>query len=207
MRTAVAGCREAGLALIVEPIVYRRDGEEAAGGGRFAELVVEGARRLAPLEPDVLKLQYPGSRRRLRGADGGLRAADPVGAARRRRERGRDRRADRGRLPGGVERLHRRAHALRRRPRRRCRTSRDVRSRPIRGRCSSGWRRSPSAWPCHGASASARCRSRRASGTASAPNGVRPLLVRRWVTQAPSSLPRSGPARARPRHPPVARGA
>ena len=61
VRTAVAGCREAGLALIVEPIVYRREGEEAAGGGRFAELVVEGARRLAALEPDVLKLQYPGS--------------------------------------------------------------------------------------------------------------------------------------------------
>jgi tagatose 1,6-diphosphate aldolase len=60
VRTAVAGCREAGLALIVEPIVYRRDGEEAAGGGRFAQLVVEGAARLAALEPDVLKLQYPG---------------------------------------------------------------------------------------------------------------------------------------------------
>jgi tagatose-1,6-bisphosphate aldolase len=61
VRTAVAGCREAGLALIVEPIVYRRDGEERAGGERFAELVVAGARRLAALEPDVLKLQYPGS--------------------------------------------------------------------------------------------------------------------------------------------------
>jgi tagatose 1,6-diphosphate aldolase len=61
VRAAVAGCREAGLALIVEPIVYKRAGEEAAGGGRFAELVVEGARRLAALEPDVLKLQYPGS--------------------------------------------------------------------------------------------------------------------------------------------------
>jgi tagatose 1,6-diphosphate aldolase len=60
VRTAVAGCREAGLALIVEPIVYRREGEDAAGGGRFAELVIEGARRLAALEPDVLKLQYPG---------------------------------------------------------------------------------------------------------------------------------------------------
>jgi tagatose 1,6-diphosphate aldolase len=60
VRTAVAGCREAGLALIVEPIVYKRDGEDAAGGGRFAELVCEGARRLAALEPDILKLQYPG---------------------------------------------------------------------------------------------------------------------------------------------------
>jgi tagatose-1,6-bisphosphate aldolase len=57
----VAACREAGLALIVEPIVPRRDGEERAGGDRFAELVIEGARRLAGLEPDILKLQYPGS--------------------------------------------------------------------------------------------------------------------------------------------------
>jgi tagatose 1,6-diphosphate aldolase len=61
VRTAVADCREAGLALIVEPIVYRREGEDRAGGERFADLVVEGARRLAALEPDILKLQYPGS--------------------------------------------------------------------------------------------------------------------------------------------------
>jgi tagatose 1,6-diphosphate aldolase len=69
VRTAVAGCREAGLALIVEPIVYRRDGEETAGGDRFAELVTEGARRLAALEPDVLKLQYPGSADACRALD------------------------------------------------------------------------------------------------------------------------------------------
>lgn len=61
VRTAVAACREAGLALILEPIVYRREGEERAGEDRYAELVVEGARRLAALEPDVLKLQYPGT--------------------------------------------------------------------------------------------------------------------------------------------------
>ena len=54
-------CREAGLALILEPIVYKREGEERAGEDRYAELVVEGARRLAALEPDVLKLQYPGT--------------------------------------------------------------------------------------------------------------------------------------------------
>jgi tagatose 1,6-diphosphate aldolase len=58
---AAAGCREAGLALVLEPIVYRREGEQTAGEGRFAELVVHGARRLAALGPDVLKLQYPGS--------------------------------------------------------------------------------------------------------------------------------------------------
>ncbi|HEY0387611.1 MAG TPA: hypothetical protein VGC71_04150 [Gaiellales bacterium] len=61
VRTAVADCRAAGLALILEPVVYRRDGEERAGGDRFAELVVAGAERLAALEPDILKLQYPGS--------------------------------------------------------------------------------------------------------------------------------------------------
>jgi tagatose 1,6-diphosphate aldolase len=61
VREAVAGCRAAGLALILEPIVYKREGESRAGGDRFEELVVEGARRLAGLEPDLLKLQYPGS--------------------------------------------------------------------------------------------------------------------------------------------------
>ena len=61
VRDAVAGCREAGLVLIVEPIVYRRADEERAGGDRFAELVTAGAERLAALEPDILKLQYPGS--------------------------------------------------------------------------------------------------------------------------------------------------
>jgi len=49
VRTAVAACREVGLALIVEPIVYKREGEERAGEDRYAELVVEGARRLAAL--------------------------------------------------------------------------------------------------------------------------------------------------------------
>jgi tagatose 1,6-diphosphate aldolase len=61
VREAVAGCREQGLALILEPIVYALAGEERAGGERFGELVVEGARRLATLEPDVLKVQHPGS--------------------------------------------------------------------------------------------------------------------------------------------------
>ena len=48
---AVRACREAGLVLILEPIVYKREGEERAGGDNFAELVVDGARRLAALSP------------------------------------------------------------------------------------------------------------------------------------------------------------
>jgi tagatose 1,6-diphosphate aldolase len=56
VRTAVAGCRAASVALILEPIVYGSPEPE-----RFEELVVAGAERLAGLGPDVLKLQYPGS--------------------------------------------------------------------------------------------------------------------------------------------------
>ncbi len=77
VRLAVADCREAGLALILEPIVYRREGEDSAGEGRFAELVIEGAARLAVLEPDVLKLQYPGSAEACRRLDAACGAAIP----------------------------------------------------------------------------------------------------------------------------------
>lgn len=56
VREAVAACRAAGTALVLEPIVYPPVAE-----GTFAGLVVEGARRLALLCPDVLKMQHPGS--------------------------------------------------------------------------------------------------------------------------------------------------
>lgn len=55
-RRAVEGCRDAGVALILEPIVF--GSPESA---RFEKLVVAGAARLARLGPDLLKLQYPGS--------------------------------------------------------------------------------------------------------------------------------------------------
>jgi tagatose 1,6-diphosphate aldolase len=57
VRTAVAACRDAGVALVLEPIV------PAPGD------VVAGARRLAALEPDVLKVQYPGSAEACRELD------------------------------------------------------------------------------------------------------------------------------------------
>ncbi len=56
VREAVAACRTASVALILEPIVYG-----SLDPGRFEELVVDAAARLAPLGPDILKLQYPGS--------------------------------------------------------------------------------------------------------------------------------------------------
>lgn len=57
---AVAACRAAGVALLLEPIVYPQAGEELSPP-RFAELVVAAAAALAELGPDVLKLQHPGS--------------------------------------------------------------------------------------------------------------------------------------------------
>jgi tagatose-1,6-bisphosphate aldolase len=58
---AAEACRRAGVALVLEPIVYALPGEDLAGE-RFAELVIETATRLAGLSPEILKLQYPGSR-------------------------------------------------------------------------------------------------------------------------------------------------
>jgi tagatose-1,6-bisphosphate aldolase len=57
---AAEACRRAGVALVLEPIVYARPDEELPSG-RFAELVVETATHLAALRPEILKLQYPGS--------------------------------------------------------------------------------------------------------------------------------------------------
>jgi tagatose 1,6-diphosphate aldolase len=59
-REAVAGCRAAGLALILEPVVYPRPDRPDDPDLR-STLIVDGARRLAALGPDVLKLQHPGS--------------------------------------------------------------------------------------------------------------------------------------------------
>jgi tagatose 1,6-diphosphate aldolase len=64
VREALAGCRAASVALVLEPIVYG-DLEPA----RFEALVAEAAARLAPLGPDVLKLQYPGSPEGCRALD------------------------------------------------------------------------------------------------------------------------------------------
>lgn len=52
-RRAAEACHAAGVGLVLEPIVY--EGEGAA----FALCVIETARRLARLAPDMLKLQFP----------------------------------------------------------------------------------------------------------------------------------------------------
>lgn len=60
VREAVAGCHEAGLPLVLEPIAYRIEGEEHSDfDERFASLVLAGVGRLAGLGADILKVQYP----------------------------------------------------------------------------------------------------------------------------------------------------
>jgi sulfofructosephosphate aldolase len=63
LAAGVAGaCHRARLPLVVEPIVYRLDGEdEAAYADAFPDLVVAAARDLAASGADLLKLQFPGS--------------------------------------------------------------------------------------------------------------------------------------------------
>jgi tagatose 1,6-diphosphate aldolase len=60
VRAAVDGCRTAGIALVLEPIVYALAGEEL-DASNFAQLVVDTAAALAPFGPEILKMQYPGS--------------------------------------------------------------------------------------------------------------------------------------------------
>jgi sulfofructosephosphate aldolase len=57
---AAADCHRHGLALVVEPLVYRLQGEdEQAYARRFDELVVAAARDVAAADVDLLKLQFP----------------------------------------------------------------------------------------------------------------------------------------------------
>jgi hypothetical protein len=51
VQAAVDACRTAGVALVLEPIVYARTGEEL-DAERFAELVVDTAAALASFGPD-----------------------------------------------------------------------------------------------------------------------------------------------------------
>jgi tagatose-1,6-bisphosphate aldolase len=76
VRAAVADCRAAGVALLLEPIVYPLSGEDL-GLDRFSELVIDSASALSRLGPDVLKLQYPGSPEGCRALDQACGASVP----------------------------------------------------------------------------------------------------------------------------------
>jgi tagatose-1,6-bisphosphate aldolase len=60
--TAIAQAHAAGLPLVLEPVVYRRE-DETAEDYRLAygDLVISAVRRLVDLRPDLLKLPFPAS--------------------------------------------------------------------------------------------------------------------------------------------------
>jgi tagatose-1,6-bisphosphate aldolase len=72
---AVAACHREGLPLVVEPVVYRRsDDRDAAFAAAYPSLVVDAARRIRGLAPDLLKLPFPAA------TLGGMMPADAAAA-------------------------------------------------------------------------------------------------------------------------------
>ncbi len=63
VRRIVAACRESGLPLFLEPLAYPTAPTCGERPGERRRLVVETARRLSRLGPDVLKLQFPAAAR------------------------------------------------------------------------------------------------------------------------------------------------
>ncbi|HYQ64692.1 hypothetical protein [Actinophytocola sp.] len=61
VRAVVADCRAAGVPSVVENLVYQLPGEEPLTPQQREDLVVEAARKLDEIGPDLLKLEYPGS--------------------------------------------------------------------------------------------------------------------------------------------------
>ncbi len=67
---AVTLCHEAGLPIVVEPVLYRLTSEtEDAFAGRYTELSLYAAAAIAVLGPDLLKLPFPVSSQPGQGPD------------------------------------------------------------------------------------------------------------------------------------------
>jgi tagatose 1,6-diphosphate aldolase/sulfofructosephosphate aldolase len=61
VRQVVDDCRRAGVPSVVENLIYQLPGEEPLTPRQREDLIVEAARKLDDLGPDLLKLEYPGS--------------------------------------------------------------------------------------------------------------------------------------------------
>lgn len=57
----IADCRESGAPSVIENLIYPLPGEEPLSPERRADAIIEAAVALDALEPDLLKLEYPGS--------------------------------------------------------------------------------------------------------------------------------------------------
>ena len=60
VRQVVDDCRAVGIPSVIENLVFRLPGEDLTGRRR-EDAIVEAARALNDLDPDLLKLEYPGS--------------------------------------------------------------------------------------------------------------------------------------------------
>jgi tagatose-1,6-bisphosphate aldolase len=61
VREVVEDCRAAGVPSVIENLVYQLPGEDSLAAEHRSDLVVASARLLDDLQPDLLKLEYPGS--------------------------------------------------------------------------------------------------------------------------------------------------
>lgn len=61
VRQVVDDCRRAGVPSVVENLIYQLPGEEPLTPQQREDLIVEAARKLDDIGPDLLKLEYPGS--------------------------------------------------------------------------------------------------------------------------------------------------
>lgn len=57
----VSDCRVGGMPSVIENLIYRLPGEVELSPQARAEAIIEAARALNDLKPDLLKLEYPGS--------------------------------------------------------------------------------------------------------------------------------------------------
>lgn len=73
VRAVVEDCRAAGIPSVIEPLVSFAPGHTPTDEERFASVILS-AKRLATLQPDLLKLEWPG------GADGCKRVSDELGS-------------------------------------------------------------------------------------------------------------------------------
>lgn len=61
VRQVVADCKAAGIPSVIENLIFPLHGEEPATPAQRADRIIEAAVALDELEPDLLKLEYPGS--------------------------------------------------------------------------------------------------------------------------------------------------
>ena len=63
VHAVVEDCRAVGVPSVVESLVYKLPGEDALDDAHRADLIIEAARLLDEVGPDLLKLEFPGDAR------------------------------------------------------------------------------------------------------------------------------------------------